>query len=109
MKRILSLIFAGIIGGLITVGGLRFMSADQQAITNPSSPVTFASNNNSLNIAPTAPFDFTVAAEKATKAVVNISAAESEALARERRQQQRSPYQDLFGDNFFFGNPFGNQ
>jgi len=30
-------------------------------------------------------------------------------MAQERRQNKRNPYQDLFGDNPFFGNPFGNQ
>ena len=110
MKRILSLVIAGVIGGLITVGGLQMTNKQQTSYTDNLSPATFAShNNNNLNITPRpAAFDFTVAAEKATKAVVHISAAESEKMAQERRQNNRNPYQGLFGDNLF-GNPFGNQ
>ena len=110
MKRIFSLVIAGIIGGLITVGGLQMTNKQQTSYTDNLSPATFAShNNNNLNITPRpAAFDFTVAAEKATKAVVHISAAESEKMAQERRQNNRNPYQGLFGDNLF-GNPFGNQ
>jgi len=106
MKRIFSLVIAGIIGGLITVGGLQMMNKQQTSYTDTLSPATFTShNNNNLNITPRpAAFDFTVAAEKATKAVVHISAAESEQMAQERRQNSRNPYQDLFGDNPFFGN-----
>ena len=43
-------------------------------------------------------------------AVVHIKAAESEALAKQRRQKSQSqdPFRDLFGDDLFFGNPFGS-
>jgi len=69
MKRIFSLVIAGIIGGLITVGGLQMMNKQQITTTVSTdilSPATFTShNNNNLNITPQpAAFDFTVAAER---------------------------------------------
>ncbi|MEL6865852.1 MAG: trypsin-like peptidase domain-containing protein [Bacteroidota bacterium] len=55
------------------------------------------------------PFDFTIAAEKAMPVVVHISAAESETLAKQRKQQDQQnsdPFRNFFGDDFFFGTPF---
>jgi serine protease Do len=42
--------------------------------------------------------------------VVHIKAAESEALARQRHQNNRNndPFKDLFGSDLFFGNPFNS-
>ena len=112
MKRIISLIVASVIGGLITLAGVHYMSnnTQQTPITQPATYGQLTSNTSNVNVSPAPPtFDFTAAAAKATPAVVHISAAESEKMARQRREDNRNPYRDLFGDNFFFGNPFGNQ
>lgn len=111
MKKIIPLIVAGMFGGLIVLGGLHFIKVENFQTNDINSTYAIPVNAN-FNLKPglaTLPFDFTEAAEKSMPAVVHIKAAESEALAKQRRQQNRSqdPFQDLFGDDLFFGNPFG--
>ena len=110
MKKIVPLIFSGIFGGLVVLSGTYFLDVNH---TQQSTQTTFATPVNNLNLKPgTAafPFDFIDAAEKSMPAVVHIKAAESEALAKQRRQksQSKDPFRDLFGDDLFFGNPFGS-
>ena len=110
MKKIVPLIFSGIFGGLVVLSGTYFLDVNH---TQQSTQTTFATPVNNLNLKPgTAafPFDFIDAAEKSMPAVVHIKAAESEALAKQRRQKSQSqdPFRDLFGDDLFFGNPFGS-
>jgi len=98
MKTLISYIFAGIIGGLIVLGGLQLTQLEQQ--TAPGAPSAQLAKNTLLNASPSAnvPFDFTEAAKIAMPAVVHISAAESQETA-----QQSDPF------SFFFGrgeNPF---
>ncbi len=110
MKNIVSLVFAGIIGGLITLaGGLLFnpgtgFQTDQTTAYAQSASYKV---NNSPATAPL-PFDFTKAAEKAMPVVVHISAAESTAANKGRQPKDRpsDPFRQFFGDDFFFGNPF---
>ncbi len=107
MKQVLSYVFAGMIGGGITLGGYFALQNDQ--------PVLVASNGqsakqvNNVNVGPNVnvPFDFTEAAELATPAVVHISAKESEKKARENRKNNQ-PFPNIFDDNSFFGSPFFN-
>ena len=98
MKNIPSLIFAGIIGGMITLSGNYFFQSNQQ-VTTPSTP-TYAQTISNVNVPAgnsSAPFDFTDAANIATPAVVHISAAESNAAAQRRQQQQpRDPFRGFF-------------
>ena len=112
MKKIIPLIVAGIFGGLVVLGGMYFLQVENAQINsfNPH-PAKTVSTNFNLKPGTSAPtFDFTEAAEKAMPVVVHIKAAESEALAKQRRQQNRSqdPFRDLFGDDLFFGSPFGS-
>lgn len=114
MKKLIPLIFAGFFGGLIVLGGMYFLEVESTQIKKPDS--TFATTVNSkINVTPSGssllPFDFTEAAEKSMPVVVHIKAAESEVLAKKRRQQDRGqdPFRDLFGDDLFFGNPFPDQ
>jgi len=112
MKNIISLVLAGMIGGLITFSLIQ-INKEEAVNVSPSHQAT-AVSNSTMNAMP---FDFTRAAEIATPAVVHIRAAESELLARQRMEKQRrnSPFrsfEDLFdlGQNdLFFGHPFQRQ
>ncbi len=111
MKKLLPIFIAGVFGGLVALGGVYLLD-DAKLQTNQIDQPGFAVPvNQSINSKPdlaSVPFDFTEAAEKSMPVVVHIKAAESEALAQQRRQKNRrqDPFQDLFGDDLFFGNPF---
>ncbi len=97
MKNLFSLVFAGIIGGMITLAGVYMLNTSQveniPTVENYVQPVS-----NNLNIragSATAPFDFADAAEKATPSVVHITATSG----RGQQDESGSPL------DFFFGNP----
>ena len=98
MKNLFSLVFAGIIGGMITLGGVYLLHTSPienvtSTIENYAQPVS--SNLNVRAGSATAPFDFANAAEKATPSVVHITATSG-------RSQQDNSGNPL---DFFFGNP----
>lgn len=106
MKQIFSLIFAGIIGGMITLGGFHLLM--EQSPTTEINTTTYGKKVNQTNInkragSISAPFDFVGAAQTAKQSVVHIRAAESTTLAAERRQKERQndPFSDFFGSDFF--------
>ncbi len=97
MKNLFSLVFAGIIGGMITLAGVYLLRTspveNTPTIEKYAQPVS-----NNLNVragSATAPFDFADAAEKATPSVVHITATSG-------RSEQESTGTPL---DFFFGNP----
>lgn len=100
MKNVLSYILTGIIGGC-TFFALQHYTQDHGdlQIDNPKATYTSNTSGNVMS----APFDFVAASDKATKAVVQIAAEESQIVANERRQEM--PSMDLF--NFDFGDLFG--
>ncbi len=103
MKQVFSLIAAGIIGGMICLGGVQLLNSNQA----PTETLSFAKQVNNVNVKPNSnlvPFDFTQAAEVSMPAVVHISAKESEATARNNRKSD--PFSRLFGEDFFFGSPY---
>lgn len=107
MKQVFSLVFAGMIGGIITLGG--YLAVQGNHPDNDAGLNQFAKNVSNVNVPPNlnVPFDFTAAAELATPAVVHISAKESEKKARENRQKnQQLP--NIFDDDSFFRSPFFN-
>ena len=75
MKQIFSLVMAGIIGGLITLGGARLMAPETPVQVNQPAMVQQVKNLNVPAGTSAGPFDFKMAANKATPAVVHISAA----------------------------------
>ncbi len=101
MKRLVSLVFAGIIGGLITLAGLQFMTSQtEEAKENYTQPV----NNINVKTGGSAvPFDFKSAAKKAMPVVVHITASESDELAGRSKKRSGNPFEDLFGG--FGGGP----
>jgi serine protease Do len=98
MKNLFSLVFAGIIGGMITLGGVYFLHTSPienitPTIENYAQPVS--TNLNIRAGSASAPIDFADAAEKATPSVVHITSTRG-------RSQQDNPGNPL---DFFFGNP----
>ncbi len=110
MKNILSLIFAGIVGGLVVLGASKFgFSNDEYAREfNQSPSASFVANSNAKV---SEPFDFVKASEHAKEVVVHIIAEESVESARKRsekrRKSRRSPFDDFFGQDFFGQDFFG--
>lgn len=108
MKKILSLLVAGAVGGLVVLVGLLSLNHyTVQALDKKDVHLTAAVEQLSLaNI----PGDFIAAADRAMPAVVHISVKESNGLARNRSDQQRrrDPFSFFFGDDFF-GNPRGKE
>lgn len=110
MKNVLSYVLAGVIGGC-TFFGIQSLTQEQTQVVNAPLVPTYTSNTSGSGMS--APFDFVAASERATKAVVQIAAAESELVANERKQQQSPglgnfPFDlgDLFGGGDMFGQNF---
>ena len=104
MKNILSLIFAGIVGGLITLGGFNLMQGD-----TPQLPVAKQVNTTTYSGIKLMPLDFKDAAAISMPTVVHIKASESKNQARNRRnERQGEGMLDFFFESPFNG-PFGGQ
>jgi len=104
MRKGISLVFAGIIGGFVVLLGSQFFNSEEPTQINTSPQAVLTSTNTSPSNSG-APFDFVVAAEKITPAVVHISAEESKALAQQRREERKSSprgfsFEDFFGQGF---------
>ncbi|MDX1684457.1 MAG: trypsin-like peptidase domain-containing protein [Saprospiraceae bacterium] len=112
MKNVLYLTLSGLVGGVMAFFLLQTQLPEIQPLEQQQYQAKNVSTTN-----PNFPFDFVSAADRATKAVVHIEAAESESLARERLQEQNrknpfynSPFRDFFDQNdMFFSFPFGGQ
>lgn len=99
-KYYLSIILAGIIGGIIVLGGNKLLFNNKQLV--------IVDNNHQakqINYSPkTYPFNFTKAAKLGTKAVVHIRAEESANKAKKRFQRRgQDPFGFSFRDFFDFG------
>ena len=102
MKSFLSLILAGVFGGLICLGGIQLAGEGNLSFDG----LTRVSTTN-LNVPVTGP-DFAEAAAIAQKAVVQIEASESEETAQSRRRDPMEELLEQFGLNgrhFGFGGP----
>lgn len=110
MKQIFSLIFAGIIGGLITLGGMYLTNNNDATLF--SAPPDYTQKINLVNSKPglnNAPGDFKVAAAKAMPAVVHISASAGAVASKqdgEGEGEDLNPFRFFFDDDFL-RNPFG--
>lgn len=104
MKQIFSLVLAGAIGGLITLGGAHLFKQEQPLISTPgfAQQVNFTPSSN-FN---TYPFNFSEAAQKAMPAVVNISASSKGTARRDdKNDDSMNPFRFFFGDDLF-GSPY---
>lgn len=97
MKQITSMILAGIIGGLITLGGFHLISPNSQGETVKliNQPVGQNYSRLASDRVHATPFDFTEAAERTMPAVVHITAKQNKKEDTEKRQQ--SPFEFFFG------------
>lgn len=98
MNKIWSTLFAGVVGGLVTLGGMKLMapSSDVQP-GDTSAPVVKQVAYEGTGVPPA---DFTRAAERSMDAVVHIKASESKrsAMERQRNMRQRDPFSFFFGE-----------
>jgi Do/DeqQ family serine protease len=103
MKQLFALMLAGIVGGLITLGGYSLLAPQTTAPAIQES--VFARAVNNINVPPSTtnvPFDFKVAAAKSMPAVVHISAK----IAQPASNRQ-DPFRFFFGDAYGGGQPQG--
>ncbi len=115
MKQLIKYVVAGMIGGLIVLGGFTAIQKNTFPQQNYAKAVNL---DKDATISKGLSNDFVEAAQKSTEVVVHIRAAESELLAQQRLQEQRSkrrsPFDDFFSIEDFFGggnfmNPFYKQ
>ena len=83
MKNVLSLIFAGLFGGLVVVGGTKLM--DKNVNIAPHNYTKFASENTPVG----GVVDLSQAAANATPSVVYIEAQEAASNSNQRRSEER--------------------
>ena len=108
MQKLLSIITAGFVGGLVAFGVVKYTATQNVNVEMNQSPRAVLTGHTSTAV--NAPFDFVNASSIATAAVVHIAASESTELAQQRRQERgrRDPFGDMFGDFFGGGgSPFG--
>jgi serine protease Do len=93
MKNLLSLVGAGLIGGLIVVGAIHI--SGKNVNVSPKSNLAKFTNNDVTNGA----IDLSLAASSASPTVVYIEASESKENAQRRAEEQYSndPFAQLFG------------
>ena len=103
MKNVLSLVFAGIIGGLMVLGGLNLTKSNTPTILPVAKQVNTTTNYSGVK---TVPLNFTDAANIAMPTVVHIKASESRGAAQYRRDEQQQGGDNMF--DFFFDSPFGS-
>ena len=93
MKNVLSLVFAGLMGGLVVMGGMKLM--DKNVNISPRNFTKFASETTTVG----GVVDLSQAAANATPSVVYIEAQESQSNSNQSRNN------DIFGQ--FFGYQMG--
>jgi serine protease Do len=97
MKNVISLISAGVVGGMVTLAGNYFFSANMPTVfiknesSIPQNMSRLTNQPNTLNEAP--PLDFTAAANQAMPAVVNVTAVKE----NKPRNLEEQRYQEFFG------------
>lgn len=108
MKQLFLLVVAGIIGGLVTLGGIRVLQSTQSVAsqTHFAQPVNLTPALNTYNNA--IPTSFTEAANKAMPVVVNITATAKKVAAKDREEEENemNPFRYFFGEE---GNPFSDR
>ena len=103
MKQVVSILLAGILGGMIAFGALSYKLDQQPAQANVNQAPQAILMSNGSNT----PTDFVEAASVSTPAVVHITAEESDALASQRMNKRNQvdifdfDINDFFERNFF--------
>jgi S1-C subfamily serine protease len=108
MKNFVSLLVAGLIGGAVTVGGVKYIDSRQ---AEPATTISEAAPHqvNATSYGPQVPFDFVEASDRSLDAVVHIKAAESNQAAYQRSQRDRNfdPWSFLYGTRPLSGSGSG--
>ncbi len=106
MKKITSLVFAALLGGLFTLGGFYYLGFNEHTIVQvnkqaegTAAPVQVANMPNTF-AAGDASLDFTRAAEMTTPAVVHIQCTKKVG-GNENNALTPESLRDFFGDDFF--------
>lgn len=97
MKQFGSIFLAAVLGSICTIAAYQWLGNDefatpQQTSTTPITKVAYNVNENGEAI----PLDFTVTAEKVTKAVVHIKSTQKE-NTRQSQQYYVDPFREFFG------------
>jgi serine protease Do len=100
MKQFMSLVFAAILGGALSLGGYQLLQDHAPAPLLAESYAQAVSNINVPARANMPYFDFKEAAAKAMPAVVHISAT----VSQPARANHNDPFRFFFGDDFM--NPY---
>lgn len=99
MKRLFSLVLAGMIGGMCVIGGNYFLSPNHSN-TNQINQAELVSHNNVGTRANAVPFDFKSAAKKAMPVVVHIKAQQTKTASR---SNENDFFRNFFGDEWLGG------
>ncbi len=100
MKQLFSLVVAGVVGGLITLGGFYVLQprAGTNAQTVEVIPARFV--NQAPRSAANIPFDFSIAAERAMPSVVHIASVVEQSRAGSDKNNTQDPFRFFFGDEW---------
>lgn len=102
MKQLFSMVLAGIIGGLITFGGLQLLPDSNPVVSKTDAAIVRQINQPAAARGGGVPLDFTLAAELTMPAVVHISAeASPKPSSGNNNRRNRSPLDFFFDDNLF--------
>lgn len=105
MKELLKFTLAGLLGGLIVLGGFFIFQVEQPSSAEDNFAKVVNLDPKARQLAMEPQLDFIDASEKSMQVVVHISAEESEVLAQKRLQEQRSNRRSplYFNLDDFFG------
>lgn len=102
MNRLFSLVLAGMVGGMITLGGTYLFSPKGSFDSSQQHYAELVRNQNVNTGLNAVPFDFKSAAKKAMPTVVHIKATQSETASRDN---SNDIFRNFFGDDWFYGGP----
>jgi len=102
MRQWIPYVFAGLMGGMVTLAGSQLLNNRTQPVTQAQQPNLVRAVNFTRMPASSGYFDFAAAAEKSMPAVVNITATIDPNAGKSSSQKRNS-----YGDNFF-GFPYDN-
>ncbi len=98
MKQLTGFIVAGIVGGLIVLGGIVFIApslTDSSTALNSEINIPSRLVSEKINIGKKVPDNFTAAAEKAMPTVVHIKSTQK---ANEKEDKKNDLFRDFFGE-----------
>lgn len=109
MKQFIGFVVAGILGGVIVLGGIQFFAPTMMSQMAGDSFVqpTFTSEKGQINVPKSIPDNFTLAAEKGMPAVVHISAKVTKKTTSNNKQSDFDLFRDFFGGGGGFDAPKG--